>query len=277
MLSKKGIFSMKITELKTQKNGTFYNLFVDGEFLCSVNDELIFLHHLSVGKEIDKEELTEIIKQANLKKSYNVAIKYLGFRMRTEQEVENYLLGKEFDENTIHITLEKLKDYKFIDDAQYIKIYIKGKISEGHSRNKIKYYLIKKGLEEESVIAQLQSSYPHDLEIDYLEKQMEKVADKYSQLPYRDKVAKISQYFLQRGYQSEDIRTVSNKIISRETEFDQVFMDRLEKLGNKYIEKYKRKGLDEREVRQKTMEALYRKGYDVNVIKRCLDSVGEDD
>lgn len=264
---------MKITELKPQKNGTFYNLFVDGEFLCSVNDELIFLHHLSVGKEIDKKELIEIQKQANLKKSYNLAIKYLGFRMRTEQEVENYLLGKDFDENTIQITLDKLKDYKFVNDAQYIKTYIKGKINEGQSKNKIKYYLIKKGLEEESVIAQLQSCYPHDLEIYHLEKQMEKAADKYNQLPYRDKVAKISQYFLQKGYQSEDIRTVSNKIISRETEFDQVFMDRLEKLGNKYIEKYKRKNLSDREVRQKTMEALYRKGYDVDVIKKYLSSV----
>lgn len=261
---------MKITELKLQKNGRFYNLFVDGEFLCSVNDELVFLHHLSVGKEIDKEELLEIQRQASLKKAYNLSIKYLSIRMRTEQEVENYLLGKEFDENTIRTTLEKLKEYKFIDDDQYIKTYIKGKMSEGHSKNKIKYYLIKKGLQEESVIAHLQSNYPHDLEIHYLEKQIEKAVDRYNQLPYRDKVAKISQYFLQKGYQSEDIRTVSNKIISRETEFDQVFMDRLEKLGNKYIEKYKRKGLDGREVRQKIMEALYRKGYDIDVIKKYL-------
>ena len=264
---------MKITELKPQKNGTFYNLFIDGEFLCSINDELIFLHHLSVGKEVDKEELLEIQKQASLKKAYNLAIKYLGFRMRTEQEVENYLLGKEFDESTVRIAIDKLKDYKFIDDDQYIKTYIKGKILEGHSKSKIKYYLIKKGLEEESIMAQLQSSYPHELELSHLEKQMEKVENKYNQLPYRDKLVKISQYFLQRGYRSEDIRTVSNKIISRETEFDQVFINRLEKLGNKYIEKYKKKGLSDREVGQKIMEALYRKGYDVDVIKKYLSSV----
>lgn len=266
---------MKITELKPQKNGTFYNLFIDGEFLCSVNDELILLHHLSVGKEINKEELIEIQRQSILKKSYNFAIRYLSFRMRTEEEVRSYLLGKEFDENTIKITLDKLKDYKFIDDDQYIKSYVKGKISEGKSKNKIKYDLLKKGLEEESVIEQLQLDYPHDVELNYLEKQMEKATDKYKQLPYRDKVAKISQHFLQKGYQSEDIRRISNKIISQETEFDEVFKNRLEKLGNKYMEKYKKKNLSEREIRQKTMEALYRKGYDVDVIKKLLDSVDE--
>jgi len=264
---------MKITELKLQKNGKFYNVYIDGDFLCSVNDELIITHHLFVGKEINGEELLEIKKEASLRKAYNLSINYLAIRNRTEKEVEDYLVGKGFDQNTIRLTLKKLKEYKFIDDEYFIELYIKGKIGEGHSKNKIKYNLIKKGLVEEVIETKLEIDYPHHIEIAYLQKEIEKYKVKYDSFPYRDKVVKISQSFQRKGYELEDIQSVINDIISQETDFDEEFVKRLEKLGNKYVEKYKRKGLSEREIKQKTTEALYRKGYGFDAIKKYLESL----
>ncbi|WP_207706985.1 RecX family transcriptional regulator [Alkalibaculum sporogenes] len=263
---------MKITSLSKQKNKKIYNLFADGEFLCSVDDELIVLHQLHTGKEINGDYIKEIKQEASLRKAFNMSVNYLSFKMRTQQEIQDYLLGKEFQEGIVNSVIEKLKKYKYIDDDNYIVLYVKSKISQGYSKRKILYNLIKKGLKEENVLTQLDINYPKDIELSYLEVQIAKQNEKYKQLPYRDRVSKINQSFLRKGYNHEDIGTVINQIISQENEPSHEFIDRLEKLGNNYMKKYLNKDCDPKEAKLKTTQALYRKGYDMDVIKKYFET-----
>ena len=263
---------MKITALSQQKNKTYYNLFADGDYFCSVNDELMLIHQLHVGKEIDGDYLLVIKNEATLRKAFHMSLRYLSFKMRTELEIENYLSGKEFEESIIVATINKLKEYKYIDDENYILLYIRSKISEGHSKRKIQYSLFKKGLEEDRIILHLNNHYPKDIELTYLETQIAKLNEKNKGLPYRDRVSKINQSFVRKGYDHEDIVTVMNQIISQENEPSPEFMDRLEKLGNNCMKKYLNKDCDPKEAKFKTTQALYRRGYDMDVIKKYFET-----
>jgi len=234
--------------------------------LCSIDDELMMIHHLYLGKEIDGEYIIQLKREAACKKAFNRSLNYLSFKMRTEQEIIEDLIAKEFDKSVIQATLVKLRNYKYVDDENYILLYIRSKIAEGHSKRKIQYNLVKKGLDEENVLSQLHLNYPKDIELSYLKVQVEKSNEKYKQLPYRDRVAKINQSFLRKGYNHDDIAGVIAVVISRENEHSVEFMMRLEKLANDYMEKYLKKGCDTKESKFKTTQAMYRKGYDMDVI-----------
>src|SRR5699024_7235256 len=93
---KKGGEYLKITAITPQKNKKFFNVFVDGEFTCSADDEMIFYHDLKVGKEIKRTYLLELKKESDLKKAFNQALSYIAYSMRTENEIFAYLEKKDY-------------------------------------------------------------------------------------------------------------------------------------------------------------------------------------
>ena len=57
-------------------------------------------------------------------RAMNQAMYYLGTRARTARQMEEYLQKKEHDERTIAQVMEKLTEYKLIDDEEYARRYV---------------------------------------------------------------------------------------------------------------------------------------------------------
>lgn len=74
---------------------------------------------------------------------------------RTEQEVRSKLKEKEYCREEIEETLAFLKEYRFINDAEYAKTYIRV-YSAKKSIRKIRYDLEKKGVEKDLIAAGLE-------------------------------------------------------------------------------------------------------------------------
>ena len=52
---------MQLTELRRQKGKkALYSVFVDGNFVCTLDEFSIYKHKLSVGQEIDKDYIENI-------------------------------------------------------------------------------------------------------------------------------------------------------------------------------------------------------------------------
>lgn len=54
-------------------------------------------------------------------KAMGQALRYLGFRARSEAEMRQYLQDKEYGEDVIDQILERLRDYKYLDDDQFAR------------------------------------------------------------------------------------------------------------------------------------------------------------
>jgi regulatory protein len=138
----------KITEIKTQvKSKTRVSIFIDGAYRFSAHMDVMVNHGLHVGMEISEELLEEIQTEDELKKAYAKGIDIVSRRPHTEKEIRDKLKDKEYAPVTIDKTIEKLREYGYVDDEAFLEHYLSFK---GHVQGprKIKYDLIKKGIAE---------------------------------------------------------------------------------------------------------------------------------
>ena len=71
-------------------------------------------------------------KQKKKKLCMDAALTYLGTRMRSEYEMRSYLQKKQYREDEIEQTIERLKGYGYIDNNRYNRdLYLDEKTSSG--------------------------------------------------------------------------------------------------------------------------------------------------
>ncbi|MDL2224634.1 recombination regulator RecX [Eubacteriales bacterium OttesenSCG-928-M02] len=82
------------------------------------------------------------------------ALHYIGYRMRTEKELSDYLAKKEYDSGEIDEVLTRLKEYGYVDDMAFCREYILQRIAQRPvGKRKLEYDLIKKGIPKETIQA----------------------------------------------------------------------------------------------------------------------------
>lgn len=203
----------KITKIETGKrNKERVNIYIDNEYAFSINMELLYKFNIKVNEEFDKERLLEIIKAENLSKCKDTALRTVERSYKTEKEIKDKLLLKEFDEDTVEETLEFLREYGFIDDSKFVKMFVKDHI-RNQGRNKIKYLLSQKGIDKcliEEAFLDLEKE-------DEVERAFILGEKKYLSISKREdddfKIKnKITRYLLGRGYDYSIAKEVINRI-----------------------------------------------------------------
>ena len=110
---------MIITAITQQKNNKDrYSVFIDDNFAFGLIMQDIVYFKLKQG-----EEISQIYIQAQ-----DIALHYIAYKMRTEQEVRKKLFEKEYTEYIIERVIHFLIEYHYIDDMKYCKSYIKQRL-----------------------------------------------------------------------------------------------------------------------------------------------------
>jgi len=103
--------------------------------------------------------------EENRSQAFNYSLKYLSYRARSVKEVYDYLLRKNFIEDTINSVLKKLIDLKFLDDLEFGRQWIESRQKyKGKSKFILKSELGMKGLSND-VIETLLKEARDDFEI----------------------------------------------------------------------------------------------------------------
>ena len=85
--------------------------------------------------------------EENRSQAFNYSLKYLSYRARSVKEVYDYLLRKNFIEDTINSVLKKLIDLKFLNDEEFARQWIESRQKhKGRSKFILKNELRLKGL-----------------------------------------------------------------------------------------------------------------------------------
>ncbi|MGJ7911585.1 recombination regulator RecX [Neobacillus sp. LXY-1] len=264
-----------ITKITTQKNNADrFNIFMDKgkgeEFAFSVDSDVLIKFQLKKGMELDEFSLLEIQYQDDIRKAYNLAVHFLARRIRSEKEIKDYLLKKEMEEPVINEVLHKLTEQKYINDEEYAFAYVR---TQANTTDKgpgvIKQELKEKGIAEKIGSLALEE-YSIEQQIEKAMKLSQKFFNKNSKDSFRIQKQKFEQMLLRKGYSFEVIQ-----LALRETEDsnkDEEF-EAIRYQGEKIQRKYS--GYSGFEYEQKVKQALYRKGFPIELIERYLSESKE--
>lgn len=144
-----------ITKIEIGKrNKERVNIYIDDEFAFSLSAEIVYKENLAPKQVIDVEKLTRLAREDEFMKCKSSALKIVERSYRTEKEIFNKLITKEYSKESINRTIEFLREYNLINDRNYVKMYVKDKL-KSQGKNKIKYNLKRKGISDELIIEEL--------------------------------------------------------------------------------------------------------------------------
>ena len=142
---------------------------------------------------------------------YNLSLRYLSYRPRSEKEVYDYLKGKQFKaksltDQIISKIIKKLKEYNFIDDVAFTKFWINQRIKyKNKPLRVVKYELKQKGINQDLInICLNENDQSRDLES--AQKLANKKMDFYRNLPSEKKREKVMRYLIGKGFSYEVVK-----------------------------------------------------------------------
>lgn len=229
---------MKIIKYKKLSNDK-YKILLENNKSILLYENTILEKNLLITKKIDNIE--EILKYNKKYDIYQVSLKYINAKMRSEKELRDYLLKKEYDLDNIDLIIDRLKKEGYVNDELYTKAFISDKIRiNNYGQNKIINELCKSGINNE-IIEKCINNIEHDSILNNINKIVDKKIKTNNSYAGEVLKQKIMSDLISKGYYKEDIINVLN-----EKNFDNndLYEKEYKKLYNKYSKKYEGSELD---------------------------------
>ncbi|WP_374722575.1 recombination regulator RecX [Peribacillus tepidiphilus] len=265
-----------ITRITVQKKlKDRYNIFLDKgrgeEYAFSVSEDVLIKHGLKKGMEIDELDIMEIQYQEDIQKAYTQSIQFLSIRMRSEQEVRQHLKKKEWDAPIIQEVIHKLKKFNYINDLEFAKAYVRTQINTTKKGPQlITKELNEKGVAEDSIQEAIKE-YDEHLQIEHARALIEKNKKSSKRISTVEYKRKMEQMLFSKGFPS----WVVQEIIVNEP-FENDLDEEWESLCYQGVKAHKRYMKYEGfQYEQKMKQALYRKGFSIELIEKFLNEKEE--
>ena len=193
---------MKIEKYElTKKN--IYNVYLSNGEVLELNGKVITDNELLIKKDIDNELYDKLKRDNTICILVDTSVKYIDRRLRSINELRDYLKNKEEDTIIIEEVIDKLIDYKYLDDDRFTKAFIKDKLNfTNWGDYKIKNELKRLGVNEEIIYNNMTSI---DDNIYY--ERINKIIEKYSGIKLKNK---IYNHLLTLGYSKEKVISIIN-------------------------------------------------------------------
>lgn len=193
---------MKITEIRPRRKG-LSALFIDGEFAMALDTQTLLEQRIDVGKELDDEELHELITLSNERRAKEKALWLISYRSHSKKELRDKI-RRTCDAEAADKAVERMEDLGLVNDEDFARRYAEQLLyGKRLSKRAAFYELRRKGIDQataEEVLA--------ELDVDVHEQIRALIEKKYRQIN-DEKIRRRAVAALQRlGYGWEDIKAV---------------------------------------------------------------------
>lgn len=224
---------MKVLKYKKIKNK--YRVYFDNDIKVDLYEDIILKYELLLKKEIDSNTFDKLVLDNNKEDIYEKSLNYISIKIRSREEIYNYLNKKGYEKEDINSTINRLEKNGLINDELYIKSYIHDRFylsSEG--LNKTRNYLINLKLDE-SIIDKYIDEIDREEVLDKLNKLIDKKIKTLKNINGNVLKYKLESYFINLGYDKKDIDIIlNNKNLTNNLSYEEEY----KKLYNKYSKKY---------------------------------------
>lgn len=195
---------MKITAKSGRKDKI--HIYIDGEYLLTVDKIFWFSCGLVSGDEINEEELTAFEEAAGSRRAFNSALNSLDYRDHSEKEIRAKLLRKH-DADYVDEAVEKLIELDLVNDERYAENYAR----ELFERKKFGKMRIKSELRAKGISADIANAAVEELFEEEEPDNVQRIVDIIGKRYYNrmnDEVGrkKVFSALQRMGYSFSDIR-----------------------------------------------------------------------
>ena len=146
---------------------------------------------------------------------------YLAARPRTASQVTEYLLQKGYNKDEVRSAVESLKEYHYIDDEEFARMYIKYAADKGRGLQRIRRELRSKGVTEDTIEDVLYEMEDENLLPDEMGIALQIAADVLGDtdpeaLDYKERNklrGRVSRRLVSRGFSNDTVYSVLQKLL----------------------------------------------------------------
>ena len=193
---------MLITAIEPRKK-SMSALYIDGEFVMNLDSRTLIENRFDVGREIDDEDLYQIIKLSNERRAKEKALWMISYRDHSKKELKDKI-RRTCDEDSAQKAVERMEELGLVNDENYARRYAQQLLFTKHmSKNGAFQSLVQKGIDKE-----LASRILDDITVDSREHIRAVIDKKYKNIN-DEKIKRRASAALQRlGYRWDEIRSV---------------------------------------------------------------------
>lgn len=191
---------MTITAIEPRRKG-LSALYIDGEFAMKLDTQTLLENRFDVGRDIDDEELHEIISLSNERRAKEKALWIISYRDHSKKELADKI-RRTCDEDSAQKAVDRLEELGLVNDEGFARRYAEQLIFSKHmSKRGVSYELSRKGIDKE-----LAQEILEDIDVDENEEIKAVLEKKYRNLD-DEKTRRRAVAALQRlGYGWDSIR-----------------------------------------------------------------------
>lgn len=244
---------MKINKFKKVGKSKYKIIFDNTDI--ALYEDVILKYDLLIKSEVDIDLIDKIIKENEHYDAFYSALNYIEIKMRNKKEIISYLKKKEFNDEIINETINKLEKLNLLNSKSYIQAFVNDKINlSSDGPYKIKKSLLEFDFNEEDI-----DNYLNTIDENIWLEKLQKIANKKKSImkskSYYMFISKMKNDLYNLGYDKYMIENVLSNI-----EYDSNALSKdLEKANKKF------KG-----DKTKIINSLLRKGYSYEEINSSL-------
>ena len=142
---------LKIQVQSKDKNKV--DVYLDNDMCYSLQTEILVKHNIQVGTKLSEFDLFKYAHESKVIECSQKATKYVSKALKTEHQVRIYLIKNGYENVDISQAIEKLKEYKLIDDKKYMKAYIHD--HKDYGEKLLRQELLNKGVDWKLIMLQI--------------------------------------------------------------------------------------------------------------------------
>jgi regulatory protein len=201
----------KITKLQYQKHDPDRaNVFLDDKFAFGL--PVLEAAKLRVGMFLSDADIARLQEQDTFLKTYERAMRFLGYRPRSRAEVKRNLASAGIDEGVIEAVLERLASEGYLNDAEFARFWVENREQfQPRGDRALRQELRQKGLDDQTVGEALANLDPTGSAYRAGRPRALRMASLYANDP-RGFRQKLGNFLLRRGFGYEVVRSVVRQL-----------------------------------------------------------------
>jgi len=199
----------EITALKAQKkNPNRISVYLDGEYAFGL--ARIVAAWLKIGQRLGEEQIDRLKQQDTLEVAYQKMLRFLGFRPRSETEIQRKLSEQGFDEGVVNSTIQRLKENGFLGDEQFARDWIENRTTfRPRSKRLLAMELRQKGVDEEAIQRALAETGDED---NLAYQTAAKYAHRLARVDWETFRKRLGAYMMRRGFSYGTIAPILRQV-----------------------------------------------------------------
>jgi regulatory protein len=202
-----------VTAIKRKKHpDSRFSIYLDNKYAFDLSDLDLSISGLYVGQFLEAEDIALFQSRMERTKAYNLALRFLSFRIRSRQEVVEYLRRKGVGTEVVEAAVQRLSENGLLNDREFALSWVRSRMSlKQRSRRVLEQELRTKGVSGEDIGAALEEVDP-EAELNLLTQ----LADRKRRLPQYRQKDQLMGYLSRKGYSYDLIKKALERLDDEE-------------------------------------------------------------